>query len=396
MSQTLLRNVRPLGSDTTDILITDGRIQSVGPGLPASPDATEIDAQNRLIFPGFVDAHAHMDKTLLGLGWYRYEVGPNLIDRIENERRLRRERPTDARVQSSRQARLAIAAGTTHTRTFVDIDTEIKLSNFEGVSRMREDFKDALSLQIVAFPQSGMLSRPGTVELMEEALKNGADVVGGIDPSSIDRDPAGHLNVIFNLAEKYDKDIDIHLHELGTLGAFSVELIAERTKAIGWQGRVVISHAFCLGGVDEAYYQQLVELLLENRIAIMTHGPSGTRPIPPVIRLREAGVTVCTGNDGIRDTWGPLNMPDMLQRIFLVAYRNGLRRDDEIETVIDAATHGGAAVLKDEHYGLAEGCSADLVVVDGETHVEAVIEQPARWLVMKNGRIVARDGECLV
>lgn len=396
MTTTVLRNVRPLGRDSCDILIEDGRIRAIGTDLDFPSETEIIDAAGRLVFPGFVDAHAHMDKTLLGLGWYRNEVGPSLTDKIENERRVRREQDIDAHKQSSLQARLAIAAGTTHIRTFVDIDTEVKLSGFNGLLQTREDFRDALGIQIVAFPQSGMLARPGTRELMEEALRNGAEVVGGLDPSSIDRDPAGHLDAVFEMAEKFDVDVDIHLHEPGDLGAFSIELIAERTRVLGWQGRVVISHAFCLGAIPDAYYQQLVDLLLENRITIMTHGPSGNRPTPPLMRLREAGVEVCSGNDGIRDSWGPLNMPDMLLRAFLVAYRNNLRRDDEIEAVLDVVTHGGARVLKDGHYGIAEGCSADLVVVDGETHVEAVIERPARWLVMKRGRIVARNGEYLV
>jgi cytosine deaminase len=394
---TLIRNVRPLGSPPVNLLIDDGRISAIGPDVaPPGGQAQDIDAAGRLLFPGFVDAHAHMDKTLLGLGWYRNAVGPALLDKIENERALRRERNLDSHQQSARQARLAIAAGTTHIRTFVDIDTEVELRGFEGVMRTREDFRDALTIQVVAFPQSGMLVRPGTVDLMETALQNGAEVVGGLDPSTIDRDPARHLDVIFGLAEKYDVDIDIHLHEPGDLGAFSVELIAERTRALGFQGRVVISHALCLGGVEESYYQQLVELLLENDIAIMSHGPSGNRPFPPVKRLREAGVRMCTGNDGIRDAWGPLNMPDMLLRAFIVAYRNNFRRDDELELVLDIATHGGAQVMGATDYGLAPGCDADLVIVPGETHVEAIVERPARWLVMKRGEIVARDGHCLV
>jgi cytosine/adenosine deaminase-related metal-dependent hydrolase len=202
--------------------------------------------------------------------------------------------------------------------------------------------------------------------------------------------------VIFGLAERYDADVDVHLHEPGDLGAFAIELIAERTKGLGWQGRVVISHALCLGGVDEPYLGRLIDLLLENDIAIMSHGPSGLRPVPSVKRLREAGVRMCSGNDGIRDAWGPLNMPDMLLRAYLIAYRNNLRRDDEIELVLDVVTRGGAQVVGDREYGLTAGCHADFVVVDGETHVEAVIERPTRWLVVKNGRIVARDGECLV
>lgn len=395
-TEVLLKNVRPYRLDPCDIRIVDGRISETGPNLAAANGAKVIEGEGRLLFPGFVDAHAHMDKTLLGLGWYKNEVGPSLQDKIDNERELRRTRGIDAHEQSSKQARLAIAAGTTHIRTFVDIDTEWELAGFEGVLRTREAFADALTIQIVAFPQSGMLIRPGTVELMETALQNGADVVGGLDPSTIDRDPARHLDTIFSLAEKYDADIDIHLHEPGDLGAFSLELIAERTKVLGWQGRVVISHAICLGGVEDAYLERLIELLVENDIVIMSHGPSGLRPVPSMKRLRDAGVRMCTGNDGIRDAWGPLNMPDMLLRAFIVAYRNNFRRDDELEIALDLITQGGAEVIGGDNYGITPGSAADLVLLDGETHVESVIERPLNRLVMKRGRVVARDGVCLV
>ena len=344
----LVTNVRPLGGDAVDLHVVDGKIASLNRGVTPAPGATVIDGGGRLLFPGFVDAHTHMDKTLLGMGWYRNEVGPTLLDKIENERGCGASRASTPTSNRAATRRIAVATGTTHIRTFVDIDTEVGLAGFEGVMRTREDFKDALDIQIVAFPQCGMLVRPGTVELMEEALRNGAEVVGGLDPSTIDRDPARHLDVIFDLAEKYDADVDIHLHEPGELGAFSIELIAERTKALGWQGRVVISHALCLGGVEDAYLDRLIELLLENDIAIMSHGPSGLRPVPSVKRLRDAGVRMCTGNDGIRDAWGPLNMPDMLLRAFIIAYRNNLRRDDEIEVVLDIATYGGARVIGDD------------------------------------------------
>lgn len=392
----LLRNLKAPDGVFIDLLVEDGAIVAVGLVGTLTSDGEEIDCGGRVVFPGFVDAHAHMDKTLLGLGWYRNEVGPSLQDMFDNERNLRLARNIDFHEQSARVGRRMIEAGTTHTRTFVDIDTGIGLAAFEGLLRTKAELADGLSIQIVAFPQSGMLARPGTVELLDEALNQGAEVIGGLDPSAVDRDPKGHLDTIFGLAEKYDRDIDIHLHEPGELGAFDMEEIAERTKRLGFQGRVVISHAFCLGSVDEATLGHLIDLLVENDIAIMSHAPSGPRVSPSVKRLREAGVRMCTGNDGIRDSWGPLNMPDMLLRAFLLVYRNNFRRDDDIQLALDIATFGGAQVIGVENYGLGAGNVADLVVVDGENQFEALFERPSRFLVMKAGKVVAREGECLV
>ena len=139
-----------------------------------------------------------------------------------------------------------------------------------------------------------------------------------------------------------------------------------------------------------------MELRVVDVVAMRRQGPVGRRPVPSVRRLREAGLRMWTGNDGHRDSWGPLNMPDMLLRAFIIAYRNNLRRDDEIEVVLDIVTYGDARVLGDTGYGLEPGCWADFVLVDGDTHVEAVIDRPKRHLVVKHGRVVARDGECLV
>ena len=252
-----------------------------------------------------------------------------------------------------------------------------------------------MTLQLVAFPQSGMLIRSGTAELLETAIKLGADCIGGLDPSSIDRDPVKHLDTVFGIADRNGVDVDIHLHEPGMLGAFAVELIAERTRALGMQGRVTISHVFCLGMVDDGYLATLIELLLENRITIMSLGSSRS-PFPPLKRLAEAGVALCTGSDGVRDTWGPYNRVDLLDRVRLLGYLSGLRRDEDIELLLNIATHGGAAVMDDMSYGLQVGKRADCVIVPADTPTEAVMEQPARTYVLKGGQVVAAEGRCLV
>jgi len=253
----------------------------------------------------------------------------------------------------------------------------------------------AITLQVVAFPQSGMLVRPGTVELLEAAVKLGADCIGGLDPSAIDRDPVRHLDTIFAIADRHGVEVDIHLHEPGTLGAFAIELIAERTRVLGLQGRVTISHVFCLGMIDDGYLNRLIDLLLENRINIMSLG-SGSSAFPPLKRLHEAGVTLCTGSDGVRDTWGPYNSVDMLDRVKFLGYRSGFRKDEEVEFLLSLVTHGGAKVMGDKAYGLTPGCRADLVVLPGDTPTDAVINLPPRTYVFKAGQMVAAAGACLV
>lgn len=397
MPQTLLvKNVRPMGGPVTDLLVEEGVIAQVRPGIdPPTPDTATVDGMNRLLLPGFVDGHAHIDKTLWGLPWRPHQAGPRLIDKIENERRLRRELALSPADQSARIVRQGIGKGTTHIRTHVDIDTENGLENFAGVMATREALKDAVDIQVVAFPQSGLLIRPGTLALIEAAVRDGAHVVGGLDPAGIDRDPAGQLDAIFALADHHGVEVDIHLHDPGELGAFQIELIADRTRALGLQGRVAISHAFCLSMIDEARYQALVALLLENRIAIMTHGP-GNRPFPPIDRLSAAGVRLFSGSDGIRDTWGPFGNADMLERAWILSYRSNFRTDGEIALTLAMVTSGGAAVVGAADYGLAVGCRADFVVVDGETPAEAVMNRAPRASVVKSGRVVAVDGACVV
>jgi cytosine deaminase len=393
----LLKNVRPLEGDTVDVLVVDAIIEKIGKDItPPGSKGTVLEGGHRILIPGFVDAHAHLDKTLWGLPWHRNQAGPLLIDKIENERRVRREMKLSSEKQAVHQIRQSIRMGTTHIRTHVDVDTEIGLKNLEGVLTAREKFRDYMTIQIVAFPQSGMLVRPGTVELLEEAIKAGADLIGGIDPSTIDRDPVRHLKTIFEIAGRHGIGVDIHIHEPGALGAFSIELVAERTKALGLQGKVNISHAFCLGMIDDAYLNQLIDLLLENKISIMTHAPMHRPLFPPIKRLREAGVVLCSGSDNIRDTWAPYGNADMLERAMFLSWRSAFHRDEDLEMALDITTFGGARAMGTKNYGLEVGCRADFVLLQGETRADAIVSRAPRKCVIKNGQVVATDGECLI
>jgi cytosine/adenosine deaminase-related metal-dependent hydrolase len=388
----LVTNIRPLGGPVSSIEIRNGRIVAIGGSFP--PGLPVLDGEERIVLPGLVEAHTHLDKSLLGMPWYRNDVGPRLIDKIENERVQRRALPINPRRQSARHAMLSVSHGTTHIRSHVDVDTEVGVAGIEGVMATREALNGMVGIDLVAFPQSGLLVRPGTLELLEQALELGAETVGGLDPCAIDRDPKGHLDAVFGLAERYGRGVDIHLHEPGEMGAFSMELIIERTRALGMQGKVIVSHAFCLGSPDSALVDPLVAALADVEIAIMTTAPA-SRPVPSVKRLVQAGVVVCAGSDGIRDTWGPYGNADMLERATLLGLRNNLRRDDELALALDIVTNGGARALGLGGYGLQEGCAADMVLVPAETVAEAVAQHPGNRLVIRRGRVVARNGVVL-
>ncbi|EPE97465.1 amidohydrolase [Rhizobium grahamii] len=383
----LIRNVRPFGGEPTDLYIRDGWFAE----NPTQKPAIEIDGSGHIALPGLVEAHTHLDKTLVGMDWFENRVGPTRNDRILADRRAKQELGIDARRQSARQIMQTLAFGVMHIRSHVDVDTEIGIANIEGVIETRDRLKDLVDVQIVAFPQSGMLVREGTLALMEEALKAGADVVGGIDPASIDRDPVRHLDAIFALAERYQKPIDIHLHEPGDLGAFCLELILERTRALSLQGRVMVSHAYCLGMLDGQRQRSLIDALAAERIAVMTVG-SPSAPALPLRILRQSGVVMASGSDGIQGTWEPWGNGDMLERAKYLAQRNGMTNDADLSDAANICTFGGAEGIGLTDYGLSAGCRGDLMLVKARTLAEAVALTPQNRTVIRRGRVVVRDG----
>lgn len=389
----LLSNVRLDGGSAKDVLVRDGVIAGIADqgAAPVEPGLEVVDGAGLLMLPGLVDAHTHLDKTMLGMPWYRNSVGTELIELIENERRMKRVLGIDPQRQSARQIERAIVNGTTHIRTHVDIDTEYGLAGLAGVLASREKYRDVMDIQIVAFPQSGMLIRPGTVELLDQALREGADVVGGLDPSEVDRDPKGHLDVIFGLAERHGKPVDIHLHEPDSLGAFAIELIVERTNALGMAGRVTISHGFCLGMLSAGPLARLGEMLAKADVHLMTKGGAASAA-PPVLELTQMGVSICSGSDGVRDTWSPFGNADMLDRAAIVSQRNDFRSDRNIELALRLCTYGGARMMKIDSYGLDVGDDATFVLLPAETPADAVASRPQRRLVYRKGRMIARDG----
>ncbi|MEI2298805.1 amidohydrolase [Ensifer sp. MJa1] len=384
----LIRNARPFGGPVEDLFIRDGRF--------VAPDRTgpvvEIDAAGHIALPGLVEAHTHLDKTLIGMDWFENRVGPTRNDRILADRNAKRELGISARRQSARQILQTLVYGVLSIRSHVDVDTEIGLANIDGVLETREAMRDLVDVQVVAFPQSGMLPREGTLELMDAALRAGADIVGGIDPATIERDPIRHLDAIFALADRHGKPVDIHLHEPGELGAFCLELIAERTRALSLQGQVMVSHAYCLGMLDVARQSALIDTLAQERIAVMTVG-SPSAPALPLRLMRQAGLTVSSGSDGIQGTWDPFGSGDMLERAKYLAQRNGMASDVDLEETVRICTFGGADGIGLGGYGFSKGCFGDLVLVPARTLAEAVALTPLRRTVIRRGRVVVDGGK---
>jgi len=386
----LLRKVRPMGGPALDLLVDGGRIAEMGDGLRAPAGAAVVDGRGQLALPGLVDAHAHLDKTLWGLPWRPHTAGDGLAALIENEHRGRAELAAAGVTVAERAGNLLgayVAAGTSHLRSHVDVDTAAGLDSLHGVMEARAAFAGRIDLQLVAFPQSGLLVRPGTVELLEAAVRDGADLVGGLDPAGFDQRPVEHLDAIFAIADRHGCGLDIHLHDGGELGAFTIDLIVKRTRSLGLAGKVTVSHAFALAEVSPPRLDRLVEGLADQRISLTTVAP-GNRPPLPLARLRAAGVAVGLGCDGIRDLWSPWGDGDMLARAALLAWRAGARRDEDLATALEVATAGGAAVLGLPAYGLTPGCPADLSLVPATTLGEAVVTHPPRTLVLKSGRIL--------
>ena len=375
-----------------DLHIKDGCIRAWGENL-AVPGADQHDCTGMLVLPGLVDGHVHLDKTLWGEKWTpsRLPAMPTLSDLIQNERAMRAETKHDPRVCAPRLLEQMTRMGTVALRSHIDIDPTTRLDGVAALLEVRNDFRDRMHIELVAFPQSGILQafKEGTdvEKLLDEALAMGVDAIGGLDPAAFDRDAVKHLDIVFGLAAKHGAKVDIHLHEPGSLGAFSIKEIAKRTGEYGLQGKVTLSHAFALGHALGEAFDELLDLLDENRISVVTNVPGGTE-FAPHVSLLDRGVNYALGSDNIRDCWLSLGNGDMLDRVRMLALRRKLRHDSTIERAFGMATFEGAHLLGLEKYGLTPGCRADLVLVKASCIAEAVANCPTDRRVVKNGKFL--------
>ena len=389
----MIKNAKLMDRGLSDVLVSDGKIVAISAAGSSGAASEIIDLGGDLLVPGFVEGHIHLDTSFYGDAWKPHIPCTNGFDVHERvafqAQNIANAAPMAVRARN--QLDLCIANGATHMRSHVMVDGSVGLKSLECILAVREEYRHLIDIELVAFPQSGILKSPGTPDLLDAAIGLGADLIGGLDPASFDRDIEGHLDVIFGVAEKHGVGIDIHLHDGGSLGNFEIERIAERTIALSMAGKVAISHAYSLGDVATDIAKKTADLLAKAGVAIMTNAP-GNHPFPPVALLRAAGVTVFSGSDNIRDSWWPYGDGDMLSRASIIGYRSGFYTDDELSSAFDVVTAGGAKALGVADYGIAVGNKADFVSLKAAHVPEAVVSIPKGRMVFKSGKLVAKDG----
>jgi cytosine/adenosine deaminase-related metal-dependent hydrolase len=393
-STTVFTNARLAEGVLRDIHVESGRISAIEAAGAVTPSAEVVDIAGELLVPGFVEGHIHLDTSFYGDKWMPHRPCTNGFDVHERvafqAENMAAAAPMDKRARD--QLDLCIANGTLSMRSHVMVDGSVGLKSLETILAVREDYKDVIDIQLVAFPQSGILKSPGTPDLLDEAIGLGADLVGGLDPASFDRDVNGHLDVVFGVAEKHGVDIDIHLHDAGSMGAFTIEEICARTVALGMQGHVAISHAYGLGDLGADAARKIAATIAKSGVSIMTNAP-GNHNFPPVALLRREGVTVFSGSDNIRDSWWPYGDGDMLHRAEIIGYRSGFYTDEDLKAVFDIVTSESAKALRIESYGIEIGAKADFVTLSAANIPEAVVAFPGNRRVFKGGRLVAQGGK---
>ncbi len=357
--------------------------------MTAQPSSTgKQGGQPLLMTRGFVDAHIHPDKTTWGSGWLSRLPAHTLTDLVGNDLRAQLAFQDSVENRAFALMRQAVLNGTMAMRAHVDVAKQIGLRNIHGVRAAAERLAPLLDVQVVAFPQFGLLSNPGTLDLMEASLAEGADLVGGIDPASMDGDLHGHLDAIFALANRHGRDVDIHLHDPGADGLEQLRLIARRTVAEGMQGRVTIGHGFALCDASQPDLGSTLDAMAEAGMWMATCA-LGADPVPDLDLMERHGVKVALGSDGVRDAWSPFGTGSMMDRAHLLGYRTGASTDAELERCFHLATSAGAELVGSAAVSSFSGAeSADRLDFAANSIPELVVDRPAPLRIVRGGQTV--------
>ena len=397
----LIKNARIVGRKALkDIGIEGERIVKIGKIRGRARRV--INAKGMLTSPAFIDPHIHLDKCMIG-----DEVRPNISGTLQEAieiiwERKRRYTVADIVRRAGEVIRTAALNGTTRMRTHVDVDTISGLKPLKGLLEARRKFKHLMDIQIVAFPQEGILRDPGTEELLYEAMELGADLVGGMPHHERPYSKAKpHIDICFEVAKRFDADIDMHVDETDDPRSRSLEYLAEKTVAEGYQGRVTAGHTCALAAYPDDYARKVIRKVKRADINMITNpvtnlviqGRGDKQPVRRgITRVKElltAGVNVTFGQDCVNDAFYPFGRADMLEVANITAHTAHLSTLDEIRTVFRMMTYNAARTLGVLHNYGAVGKRADLVVIDAVSVKDAIRMQPDRRWVIKGGKIIA-------
>lgn len=400
----LVRNAYVSDRDeVVDISITDGRITAIDPGIAASGD-TELDAEGNLVSPGLVDAHVHLDMALSATGDRLPRNNDGWAGRIDAIRKtadyFAETERSDIAANVREAAERAIANGVCHVRTHAYVDSAVGTEIVETVVAARDALDDRLDIEIVAFPQQGLGRDEGSAEAVSAALDAGADLVGGLDPATLNDDREGTIDTWFDIATEHDAALDVHIHERGGTGMETLESLAEATIDRGYEGRVTASHAYALAdaasedtGDQGGRLDAAMETFVAADLRFVTCYQS-TRRGMPIRQAHDAGLVVAHGTDQVHDLWGAHGNMDALEAMRVESLTlDGYSTNSGLEHLWRLVTTDGAVVMNREgSYSIEVGTPADLVVHATRSPQWAILEQADPRYVLKSGRVVTEDG----
>ncbi|MBC8506610.1 MAG: amidohydrolase family protein [Anaerolineales bacterium] len=381
-----------------DIGISGGKITALDENLTADAQ-TVIDAQGNLVSEAFVNTHLHLCKVYtlpmmdeLAMKDYHGADMGKAMTAIELAARVKESYDESWIIKNVRKA-VALSAiyGGTHIRAFADVDSKAKLIGVKALIRAREEFKDIVDIQVVAFAQDGIVREPGAADLVRQAMELGADVVGGIPWIEFtDADIAEHVKVCYDIAEEFDKPVSMLVDDAGDPGLRSLELMALETINRGWHGRSLAHHARAMSMYPKPYLQKLAALLKKAEMGVVSDPHTG--PLHARVReLLEEGVLVCLGMDDISDAYYPYGRNNMLEVAFLVSHLLWMTTRQDMETLYDMVTTKAAQCIGLTNFEIKVGSPANVVVLDEPNVLEALRNHAAPDYVISHGKLIDQD-----
>lgn len=395
----LIKHARLRGKQESlvDIGIVGGQVLALEENLSGDAGIL-IDAQGDLVTESFVNPHLHLCKVYTrqmmdeeALTDYHAEGMGRAMTTIELAARIKEKYDEVWIIKNVRKA-VAQAAiyGNTHIRAFADVDSKARLEGVKALLRARDEFKGIVEIQVCAFAQDGWVREPGADQLMRQAVELGADIVGGIPwIEYTEADVRQHVREIFDLAQEFNKDVSMLVDDAGDPGLRSLEAMAVEAIRRDWQGRALAHHARAMSLYPQPYFQKIAALLKQAKMAVVSDPHTG----PLHARVKELlteGVTVCLGQDDISDAYYPFGRNNMLEVAFLAAHLLWMNTNRELETLYDMVTLNAAQAMNVKDHQLKAGASANLVVLDAPSILEAMRKHDAPRFVISHANLVDR------